>query len=68
MRDGKTWEFSATLEENGEILLEWYHDRHNVVTVALDNTGACDNINWAIMLDSKPYTGSVSGVLKVDQD
>ncbi len=64
----KKWEFSVTAEDTGEILLEWYCDRHNIVTVGLDNTGSYDRLNWAIVLDGKAYTGAISGLLKLDRD
>ena len=65
----KKWEFSAHVEDDGEIVLEWYCDQHNVVTLGLDNTSDYDRVNWSVILDSKTSVGCVtSGALKRTRD
>ena len=51
------WEFSAMIEEDGDLALEWYKSKGNVVTVCLN---AKDHvINWAALIDSVPHHGCI---------
>lgn len=55
----KEWEFSAQIEEDGDLCLEWYGDKGNVVTVCLNSTAHV--INWAALVDSVAHHGCIKG-------
>ena len=51
------WEFSANIEEDGDLLLEWYLSKGNVVTVCFSATR--HEINWAALVESVAHHGCV---------
>jgi len=51
------WEFSAQSDEDGDLLLEWYKNKGNVVTICLST--ARNEINWAALVDSTSHHGKV---------
>lgn len=53
------WEFSATIEEDGELVLEWYKSKDNVVTVGLNSTAHV--INWAALVEGVAHHGRIKG-------
>lgn len=53
------WDFSAQIDDDGDLCLEWYKSKGNVVTVCLN---AKDHvINWAALVDSVSHHGSIKG-------
>ncbi len=49
------WEFTTQIEEDGDLMLEWYKDKGNVVTVCFN--AAAGNINWAALVDGVSHHG-----------
>ncbi len=52
------WEFSAMIEDDGDLSLEWYASKHNVITVCFD--AVTGNIYWAAMVGGIAHHGSTS--------
>ena len=50
------WQFSAMIDNEGDLCLEWYKGKGNVVTVCFDS--AVGNINWAALVDGVSHHGS----------
>lgn len=53
------WEFSATIEDDGDMCLEWYKSKGNVVTVCFNSVAQV--INWAALIDDVSHHGCVKG-------
>ena len=53
------WEFSAQIDEDGDLCLEWYASKGNVVTISIN--AVAHVINWAALIDGKPHHGAVKG-------
>jgi hypothetical protein len=51
------WEFSASIEDDGDLLLEWYKDKGNVVTVGFSPSRK--EVLWAALIDSVSNHGCV---------
>ena len=56
------WEFSASIEDDGDLLLEWYKGKGNVVTVCFSSENPA--INWAALVDGVSHHGVVKGERK----
>ena len=53
------WEFSAVIEDDGDLCLEWYASKGNVVSVCLN---AKDHvINWAALVEGVSHHGCIKG-------
>lgn len=53
------WEFTAQIEEDGDLMLEWYASKGNVVTVCFNATASV--INWAALVDGVSHHGCIKG-------
>lgn len=53
------WEFTATIDDDGDLMLKWYKSKGNVVTVCFDAAKCV--INWAAMVESQARHGSIKG-------
>ncbi len=49
------WEFTASIDDDGDLFLEWYKDKGNVVTIGFDKD---KYIYWAALVDSVAHSGS----------
>ena len=52
-----TWQFTADIDEYGDMTLEWYRSKNNVVTVSFSK--ARNEINWAALIEGVPNSGRV---------
>jgi hypothetical protein len=53
------WQFSACIEDDGDLCLEWYKSKGNIVTVCLNATAHV--INWASLVEGQPHHGCIKG-------
>ena len=53
------WEFSAQIEEDGDLCLEWYGSKGNVVTISINANAHV--INWAALIDGVSHHGCIKG-------
>ena len=53
------WEFSAMIEEDGDLALEWYKDKGSVVTICINANAHV--INWAALIDGVSHHGCIKG-------
>ena len=51
------WTFSAQIEDDGDMCLEWYQDKGNVVTVCF--SAQRKEINWAALIEHVAHHGHV---------
>ncbi len=57
--DTMTWQFIAQIDEYGELSLEWYKGKGNVVTICL--SAANHAINWAALVEGVSHHGCIKG-------
>jgi hypothetical protein len=53
------WEFSAMIEEDGDLCLEWYASKGNVVTISIN--AVAHVINWAALIGGVSHHGCIKG-------
>jgi hypothetical protein len=53
------WEFSAMIEEDGDLNLEWYKGKSNVVSISINANAHV--INWAALIDGVSHHGCIKG-------
>lgn len=53
------WEFTPQIDDDGDLCLEWYKGKGNVVTVCFDS--AKHVINWAALIEGQPHHGCIKG-------
>jgi hypothetical protein len=53
------WEFDAQIEEDGDLCLEWYKSKGNVVTVCFNSVAHV--INWAALIEGVSHHGCIKG-------
>lgn len=47
------WQFEPTVDEDGDVLLEWYLNKSNVVTLSFGASGFC----WSMILEGQAHSG-----------
>jgi hypothetical protein len=52
-------EFTAQIEDDGDLMLEWYVNKGTVVTVCFN--AAASVINWAALVDGVSHHGCIKG-------
>ena len=64
----KTWEFSAVIDPDGDLSLEWYSSKRDVVAVCFSK-GKSPTVSWSALIDSVSHHGCVvSGSLHIERD
>ena len=64
----KTWKFSAVIDPDGDLSLEWYSSKSDVVTVCFSK-GKRPTVSWSALIDSVSHHGCVvSGSLHIERD
>ncbi len=53
------WQFSAQIDEDGDLLLEWYKAKGNIVTVCFDSVAHV--VNWAALVEGVSHHGCIKG-------
>lgn len=51
------WGFSAQIDEDGDLCLEWYKGKSNVVTLCFSKIRS--EVNWAALIDGIQHHGRV---------